>query len=56
MSAPRLLWIGTYTPDSDPRAAGEGIHRAWLDPATGALSGGEAAARTAGPSFLAAHP
>ncbi|KII00038.1 hypothetical protein LP52_03595 [Streptomonospora alba] len=56
MSAPRLLWIGTYTPDSDPDAAGEGIHRAWLDPGTGALHGGEAAARTTGPSFLAAHP
>ncbi|GAA4891463.1 lactonase family protein [Streptomonospora salina] len=56
MSAPRLLWIGTYTPGSDPEATGEGIHRAWLDPATGRLHGGAAAARTAGPSFLAAHP
>ncbi|QBI53119.1 lactonase family protein [Streptomonospora litoralis] len=56
MTAPRLLWIGTYTPDSDPEAAGSGIHRAWLDPETGALSGGEAASGASGPSFLAAHP
>ncbi|GAA4938448.1 lactonase family protein [Streptomonospora halophila] len=56
MTASRLLWIGTYTPDADPEAAGAGIHRARLDPATGALSGGEAAVRTTGPSFLAAHP
>ncbi|MUL42570.1 lactonase family protein [Streptomonospora sp. PA3] len=56
MTAPRLLWIGTYTPDSDPEAAGSGIHRAWLDPGTGALTGGEAAAKATSPSFLAAHP
>ncbi|MDT0304076.1 lactonase family protein [Streptomonospora wellingtoniae] len=56
MTASRLLWIGTYTPDSDPEATGAGIHRALLDPATGALSGGEPAVRTTAPSFLAAHP
>ncbi|GAB3454199.1 lactonase family protein [Streptomonospora sediminis] len=57
MTAQRLLWIGAYTPGSaTPQAAGSGIHRAWLDPGTGALSGGEPAAFTANPSFLAAHP
>ncbi|MBB6170566.1 6-phosphogluconolactonase (cycloisomerase 2 family) [Nocardiopsis mwathae] len=52
----RALWIGTYTPGSDPGGAGEGIHLVWLDPATGALTGGGVAARTDGPSFLARHP
>ncbi|ASU85104.1 hypothetical protein CDO52_21965 [Nocardiopsis gilva YIM 90087] len=56
MAGQRALWIGTYTPDSDPAGAGAGIHRVWLDRATGALTDGGVVARTAGPSFLAAHP
>ncbi|MEV2277992.1 lactonase family protein [Nocardiopsis sp. NPDC049922] len=49
----RLLFVGTYTPDSDPPGRGEGIHRVWFDPATGEMTDGGVAARTPGPSFLA---
>ncbi|MFI6575106.1 lactonase family protein [Nocardiopsis sp. NPDC050513] len=49
----RLLFVGTYTPDSDPPGRGEGIHRVWFDPATGEMTDGGTAARTPGPSFLA---
>ncbi|GAB3210313.1 lactonase family protein [Marinactinospora thermotolerans] len=56
MAERRLLWIGTYTPGCDPAGDGSGVHRVWLDPRTGELSGGQAAGRTDNPSFLAAHP
>ncbi|WP_017599736.1 lactonase family protein [Nocardiopsis lucentensis] len=49
----RLLFVGTYTPDSDPPGKGGGVHRVWFDPATGELTDGGVAARTPGPSFLA---
>lgn len=52
----RLLLVGTYTPDSDPPGEGEGIHRVWFDPETGAMAHGGVAARTPGPSFLAFRP
>ncbi|TQN32479.1 6-phosphogluconolactonase (cycloisomerase 2 family) [Haloactinospora alba] len=52
----QLLWVGTYTPGSDPPGSGAGVHRVWLDHSSGELSGGEAAAATTGPSYLAAHP
>lgn len=54
--AHQLLWVGTYTPNSDPPGSGTGIHRVWLDHASGKLSGGEPVAATTGPSYLAAHP
>ncbi|GAA3754026.1 6-phosphogluconolactonase (cycloisomerase 2 family) [Spinactinospora alkalitolerans] len=56
MAERRLLWIGTYTPDSDPAGTGSGIHRVRLDLRTGELGDEGVAARTSGPSFLAAHP
>ncbi|MFD3685513.1 lactonase family protein [Nocardiopsis sp. NPDC058631] len=51
----RLLFVGTYTPDSDPPGGGEGIYRVRFDPETGAMAHGGVAARTPGPSFLAFH-
>lgn len=52
----RLLYVGTYTPDSDPQGEGQGIHRVWFDPETGELRADGVAARTTGPSFLAFRP
>ncbi|MDA8372040.1 MAG: lactonase family protein [Nocardiopsaceae bacterium] len=54
--AAQILWIGTYTPGSDPTGSGTGIHRVEFDTVTGRLSGGAPLAATPGPSFLAAHP
>jgi 6-phosphogluconolactonase len=47
------MWVffGTYTGGKS-----EGIYRATLDPATGALSQPELAAKVENPSFLAVHP
>jgi 6-phosphogluconolactonase len=47
------MWVffGTYTSGKS-----EGIYRATLDPATGALSQPELAAKVENPSFLALHP
>lgn len=56
MGERRLLWVGSYTPGSDPAGSGSGVHRVWLDTATGALTDGGLAAPAEGPSFLAAHP
>lgn len=52
----RLLYVGSYTPDSEPPGKGEGIHRVWFDPRTGEMIDGGVAARTTGPSFLAFRP
>ncbi|PSK92379.1 6-phosphogluconolactonase (cycloisomerase 2 family) [Murinocardiopsis flavida] len=56
MGERRLLWVGSYTPGSEPAGAGSGVHRVWLDTATGALTDGGLAAAAEGPSFLALHP
>ncbi|MFC7329842.1 lactonase family protein [Marinactinospora rubrisoli] len=53
MSERQLLWIGGYGADDSGAAD---IRRVRLDPATGDLADGGAAARTANPSFLARHP
>ncbi|RCV47950.1 lactonase family protein [Marinitenerispora sediminis] len=53
MNGRLLLWTGGYGADE---AGTADIRRVWLDPATGGLADGGAAARTANPSFLAAHP
>ncbi|MGH9676222.1 MAG: lactonase family protein, partial [Candidatus Acidiferrum sp.] len=45
------VFVGTYT-----GAKSKGIYRFELDPATGKLDGGELAAETVNPSFLAIHP
>lgn len=45
------VYIGTYTGEKS-----QGIYRARLDMATGALSAPELAAATTSPSFLAVHP
>ena len=52
----RLLYVGTYTPDSEPPGEGEGVHRVWFDPRTGEMVDGGVAAQTVGPSFLAFRP
>ena len=49
----RLLYVGTYTPDSEPPGEGEGIHRVRFDPETGEFTDGGVAAKATGPSFLA---
>ena len=49
----RLLYVGTYTPDSEPPGEGEGVHRVRFDPETGEFTDGGVAARATGPSFLA---
>src|SRR5258708_672312 len=51
---PAKFWVfvGTYTGDK----AGNGIYRYEFDAATGKLTGGEVAAETRNPSFLAVHP
>jgi 6-phosphogluconolactonase len=48
-----LLWVfvGTYTDGNS-----KGIYRFAFDPNTGKLTGGELAASSANPSFLAVHP
>ncbi|GAA3726083.1 lactonase family protein [Salinactinospora qingdaonensis] len=51
--ARRLLWIGSYTPDSEPAGDGAGLQRVWLDQQTGELADGGTAAAVSGPSFLA---
>ncbi|RKS10360.1 6-phosphogluconolactonase (cycloisomerase 2 family) [Nocardiopsis sp. Huas11] len=53
MDRRRLLFVGTYTPDSEPPGGGQGIHRVWFDPMTGEMADGGVAAHTTGPSFLA---
>ncbi|MEZ4639816.1 MAG: lactonase family protein [Caldilineaceae bacterium] len=45
------FYVGTYT-----RRGSEGIYRFEMDPSSGRLSGGELAAKTDNPSFLAIHP
>lgn len=52
----RLLWVGTYTRDSEPVGRGVGVYLAWLNTRTGRLGGGSAAVEASGPSFLAMHP
>ncbi|WP_017595659.1 lactonase family protein [Nocardiopsis potens] len=52
----RPLWIGTYTPGSEPEGGGAGVYTARLDTRTGELTGGGAAIGAVGPSFLALHP
>lgn len=49
----RMLYVGTYTPDSEPAGGGEGVYRVWFDPNTGEFEDGGVAARLTGPSFLA---
>lgn len=48
----QLLFVGTYTPDSEPPGRGEGIYRVWFDSSTGEMVGGGLAAPTPGPSYL----
>lgn len=52
----RLLWVGTYTRDSEPAGCGVGVYLAWMDTESGRLGGGGAAVEAVGPSFLAMHP
>ncbi|GAA1083429.1 lactonase family protein [Nocardiopsis composta] len=52
----RPLWIGTYTPGSEPEGRGAGVHTARLDTRTGELTGGGPGIGAVGPSFLALHP
>lgn len=49
----RMLYVGTYTPGSEPAGRGEGVHRVWFDPNTGGLEEGGVAAPVVNPSFLA---
>jgi 6-phosphogluconolactonase len=49
---PASVYIGTYTSGGKS----QGIYLAHFDPATGRLGAPQLAARTANPSFLAAHP
>ncbi len=46
------FYVGTYT----KKNASRGIYHFRLNPETGAVTGGELAAETASPSFLAVHP
>lgn len=50
------VWVGSYTPDSEPAGIGAGIYQVWFDTGTGQLGSDGLAAATCGPSFLAAHP
>ncbi|GAB3476350.1 lactonase family protein [Nocardiopsis coralliicola] len=52
----RLLWIGTYTPGSEPEGGGAGAYPVLLDTATGRLRAGGPPRPAVGPSFLAAAP
>lgn len=52
MARRRLLWIGSYTPDSDPAGTAKGVRRVWLDTGTGALTDAGTAAPSSGPSFV----
>lgn len=53
-AAPTRVYFGTYTGGKDNPS--EGIYTSLLDPATGALSQPQLAAREQRPSFLAIHP
>ncbi|MBE3000785.1 lactonase family protein [Nocardiopsis sp. HNM0947] len=48
-----MLYVGTYTPGSEPAGRGEGVYRVWFDPNTGEFEDGGVAARLTGPSYLA---
>ncbi|MDS1271986.1 lactonase family protein [Lipingzhangella sp. LS1_29] len=54
--AQQCVWVGGYTPDSEPAGTAQGIYRVWLDDSSGRLTPGGVAASTCGPSFLAVHP
>ena len=51
MTRRRLLWIGSYTPDSGIAGHAAGVQRVWFDTDTAALSKAELAAPASGPSF-----
>lgn len=53
-ASPTRVYFGTYTGGKDNTS--EGIYTSLLDPATGALSAPQLAAREQRPSFLALHP
>ncbi len=53
-AAPTRVYFGTYTGGKDNTS--EGIYTSLLDPATGALTKPELAAREQRPGFLALHP
>ena len=52
MTRRRLLWIGSYTPDSGIAGHAAGVQRVWFDTDTAALSKAELAAPASGPSFV----
>lgn len=52
MTRRRLLWIGSYTPDSGIAGSAAGLQRVWFDPDTAVMRKAELAAPTSGPSFV----
>lgn len=52
MTRRRLLWIGSYTPDSGIPGSAAGVQSVWLDADTGTLAEAELAVPASGPSFV----
>ncbi|MEY9210647.1 lactonase family protein [Thermobifida halotolerans] len=52
MTRRRLLWIGSYTPDSGIVGSAAGVQSVWLDTDSGTLSDAGLAAPSSGPSFV----
>ncbi|KUP95817.1 lactonase family protein [Thermobifida cellulosilytica] len=52
MTRRRLLWIGSYTPDSGITGSAAGVQSVWLDTGSGTLAEAELAVPASGPSFV----